>query len=179
MLFEKLFCSFFNPLISLYIYYDQYEKIWRKNKQKFPRFVSMEMAAIFDVRALTKVGPTYNFKTVSSNFVEYKKSECFKEVSLCIFLEYYSIMMHRKLHSILPKKWPRKWDRNMTFSSKMHNGEKAFEVLLYLGLYIYTMQASHKRCAFLCKWVHFGNMSYMYGKFDHFSAWKCQQIKIH
>ena len=32
-LVEKLFCSFFNPVISLYIYYDQYEKIWRKNKK--------------------------------------------------------------------------------------------------------------------------------------------------
>ena len=55
MLVEKLFCSFFNPLISVYIY-DQYEKIWRKNQNHFfPRFVSMEMAAIFDFRALTKV----------------------------------------------------------------------------------------------------------------------------
>ena len=26
VLVDKLFCSFFNPLISLYIYYDQYEK---------------------------------------------------------------------------------------------------------------------------------------------------------
>ena len=55
VLVEKLFCSFFNPAISLYIYYDQYEKIWRKKKKKFPRLVSMEMAAIFDFRALTKV----------------------------------------------------------------------------------------------------------------------------
>ena len=35
VLVEKLFCSFFNPLISLYIYYDQYEKIWRKNQNNF------------------------------------------------------------------------------------------------------------------------------------------------
>ena len=34
-------CSFFNPVISLYIYNDL--------------LVSMEMAAIFDFRALTKV----------------------------------------------------------------------------------------------------------------------------
>ena len=34
VLVEKLFCSFFNPLISLYIYYDQYEKIRRE--KKFP-----------------------------------------------------------------------------------------------------------------------------------------------
>ena len=43
-------------LLIFYIYYDQYEKICRKNKIVFfPRFVSMEMAAIFDFRALTKV----------------------------------------------------------------------------------------------------------------------------
>ena len=35
VLVEKLFCSFFNPAISLYIYYDQYEKIWRKNPKFF------------------------------------------------------------------------------------------------------------------------------------------------
>ena len=57
VLVEKQFCSFFNPAISLYIYYDQYEKILRKKSKKifFPRLVSMEMAAIFDFRALTKV----------------------------------------------------------------------------------------------------------------------------
>ena len=59
VLVEKLFCSFFNPLISFYIYYDQYKKYGEKNMEKkndfFPRFVSMEMAAIFDFRALTKV----------------------------------------------------------------------------------------------------------------------------
>ena len=56
VLVEKLFSSFFNPLISLYIYYDQYEKILKKTKIIFsPRFVSMEMAAIFDFRAFTKV----------------------------------------------------------------------------------------------------------------------------
>ena len=53
MLVEKLFCSFFNPLISLYIYYDQYEKILRE--KKIPRFVYVEMVAIFDFRAHTKV----------------------------------------------------------------------------------------------------------------------------
>ena len=55
VLAEKLVCSFFNTVISLYIY-DQYEQILRKNKKKFfPRLVSMEMADIFDFRALTKV----------------------------------------------------------------------------------------------------------------------------
>ena len=50
---RKTVLLIFNPLISLYIYYDQYEKIWRK--KKFTRFVSMEIAAIFDCRAPTKV----------------------------------------------------------------------------------------------------------------------------
>ena len=54
MLVEKLFCSFFNPVILLYIYYDQYEKICRKKKIS-PQLVSMEMTAIFDFRALTRV----------------------------------------------------------------------------------------------------------------------------
>ena len=53
MLVEKLFCSFVNPLISS-IYYDQYEKYGEKNNF-FPKFVSMEIASIFDFRALTKV----------------------------------------------------------------------------------------------------------------------------
>ena len=53
VLVEKLFHSFSNPQISLYIYYDQYEKYGEKNEIIFfPRFVSMEMAAIFDFRAL-------------------------------------------------------------------------------------------------------------------------------
>ena len=53
---RKLFWSFFNPLISLYIYYDQYEKYGEKNEIIFfQRFVSMEMAAIFDFSALTNV----------------------------------------------------------------------------------------------------------------------------
>ena len=42
VLVRKLFCSFFNPLISLYIYYDQLsmKKIWRKKQNNvFPRFV--------------------------------------------------------------------------------------------------------------------------------------------
>ena len=55
MLVEKLFCSFVNPLISLCIYYGQYEKYGEKiNIIVSPQFVSMEIAAIFDVRALTK-----------------------------------------------------------------------------------------------------------------------------
>ena len=52
VLVEKLFCSFFNPVISLYIYYDQYEKILRN---KFPLLVFLKMAAIFDFRALDKI----------------------------------------------------------------------------------------------------------------------------
>ena len=57
VLVEKLFCSFFNTAISLYIYYDQYEQNMEKKSKKlfFPLLVYMEMAAIFDFRALTKV----------------------------------------------------------------------------------------------------------------------------
>ena len=54
MLVEKLFCSFVNPLISSCIYYDQYEK-YGENFFFPPKFVSMEIASIFDFRALTKV----------------------------------------------------------------------------------------------------------------------------
>ena len=54
MLVEKLLCSFVNPLISSCIYYDQYGKYGEKNNF-FPKFVSMEIASIFDFRALTKV----------------------------------------------------------------------------------------------------------------------------
>ena len=55
MLVEKLFCSFVNPLISSCIYYDQYMKNMEKKIIFFPKFVSMEIASIFDVKALTKV----------------------------------------------------------------------------------------------------------------------------
>ena len=58
MLVEKLFCSFVNPFISLYIYYDQYEKYGENTKKISPRLVSMETVAIFDFRALTKVHTT-------------------------------------------------------------------------------------------------------------------------
>ena len=37
------------------MYYDQYKKYGEKKNDFFPRFVSMEMAAIYDFRALTKV----------------------------------------------------------------------------------------------------------------------------
>ena len=70
----------------------------------------------------------------------------FKEISFCTFLEYYSIMTHSKFHSILPKKLLRKWYRNTTFSSKMHNGENAFEVLLYL----YKQCKQHTKICVFC-----------------------------
>ena len=70
MLVEKLFCSFFNPLISLYIFYDQYEKLWRKNKNNFfPAVRFHGNGAIFDFRALIKVH-NYNSKTGTSNAVK-------------------------------------------------------------------------------------------------------------
>ena len=42
----------------------------KKQNNFFPRFVSMDMVAIFDFRALTKVQGTYNFKTATSNAVK-------------------------------------------------------------------------------------------------------------
>ena len=44
------------------------------------------------------------------------------------------------------KKWLRKWYRNTTFSSKMHNGENAFEVLLYL----YKQCKHHTKICIFC-----------------------------
>ena len=53
---RKTVLLIFQPTHLIYIYYDQYEKIWRNKKKKnSPCFVSMEMAAIFNFRALTKV----------------------------------------------------------------------------------------------------------------------------
>ena len=96
----------------------------------------------------------------------------FKEISFCAFLEYYSIMIHSKFHSILPKNGT---DTRL-LAKKMHNGENAFEVLAFL----YKQCKHHTQNAFsVYKWIYFGNMSYMYGQFDHFSTWKCQQLKIH
>ena len=67
---RKTILLIFQPTHLLYIYYDQYEKIWRKNKIIFfPVLISMELATIFDFRAHTKVH-IYNFKTSSSNAVK-------------------------------------------------------------------------------------------------------------
>ena len=55
----------------------------------------------------------------------------------------------------------------MNFSEKMHNGKNAFEVLLYL----YKQCKHHTKDAFtVYKLIHFGNMSYMYGKIDNLST---------
>ena len=48
-----------------------------------------------------------------------------------MFLEYFSILIHNKFHSILQKNGQENGNET-TFSSKMHNGENAFEVLLYI-----------------------------------------------
>ena len=57
----------------------------------------------------------------------------------------------------------------------MHNGENSFEV----SLCPYKQCKHHTKDAFsVYKWIHFGNMSYMYGKLDHFLH-ICQQLKIH
>ena len=64
MLVEKLCCSFFKPVISLYIYYDQYEKIWRK---KIPAVGFHGNGG--HLRYVSHQG-TYNFKTTTSNAVK-------------------------------------------------------------------------------------------------------------
>ena len=65
MLVEKLFCSFSTHLFHCTLNYDQYEKNMEK-KNVFQRFVSMEMAAIFDFRALMKVHKTAASTAVKS-----------------------------------------------------------------------------------------------------------------
>ena len=56
---RKTVLLIFQPTYFIVHFYDQYEKIRIKTKIIFcPRFVSMEMAAIFDFRALTKVHMT-------------------------------------------------------------------------------------------------------------------------
>ena len=91
MLVEKLFCSFFNPVISLYIYHDHYEKYGEK---KFPAVGSMEMAAILNFRALTKVH--YNIKTTSSDAVKscthlediYMKKHVYRSVLVLLTIKF-------------------------------------------------------------------------------------------
>ena len=56
----------------------------------------------------------------------------FKEISFCTFLEYYSIMIRSKFHSILPKNGKEKGTETRLLAQKCINGENAFEVLLYL-----------------------------------------------
>ena len=71
----------------------------------------------------------------------------FYEILLCTFLEYYSIMIHSKFHSILPKNGQENGtEMFMNVGKKIR--ENAFEVLLYLIIYISTMQVSHKRWVF-------------------------------
>ena len=69
MLVEKLFCSFFfNPLISLYIYYDQYEKYG-----EIVFFLISLGSFPWKWQPYSILGhsrrPTYNFKTAASTAV--------------------------------------------------------------------------------------------------------------
>ena len=69
VLVKKLFCSFFNPVISLYIYYDQYEKIWgKKSKKKIPEVGFHGNGS--HIRFYGTHQGTYNFKTASSSSVK-------------------------------------------------------------------------------------------------------------
>ena len=53
----KLFCSFVNPRIPLYMYYDQCEQLWWKKQNVFFSAVRfMKMATILDFIALINVG---------------------------------------------------------------------------------------------------------------------------
>ena len=65
MLVEKLFSSFFNPVISLNIYYDQYEKC---GHIFFPALGFRENGG--HIRFYGTHQGTYNFKTPSSNGVK-------------------------------------------------------------------------------------------------------------
>ena len=74
-----------------------------------------------------------NTKRIQQNFrfCWIKKIRMFKEIFLCTFSEYYSIMMHSNFHSILPKNGQENGTETWLLAKKMHNGENAFEVLLY------------------------------------------------
>ncbi len=77
-------------------------------------------------------------------------------------------MIHSKFQSILPKNGQENGTETWILAKKKkHNGENAFEILLYL-----YKQCKHntKDVLFVYKWIHFGTMSYMYGKFDHLST---------
>ena len=75
-----------------------------------------------------------------------KKSECLNRN----FLMYvFRILFNNDPQQISfhsAKKWLRKWYRKKTFSSKMHNGENAFEVLLYL----YKQCKHHTKICVFC-----------------------------
>ena len=76
-------------------------------------------------------------------------------------------MIHSKFQSILPKNGQENGTETRILAKMMHNGENAFEVLLYL----YKQCNHHTKYAFsVYKLIHFGNMSYMYGKIDHLST---------
>ena len=66
---EKLFCSIFNPLISLNIYYDQYQKIRRKNQNNFFPAVRFRGNG-GHIRLHGTHQGTYKFKTATSNAVK-------------------------------------------------------------------------------------------------------------
>ena len=69
VLVEKLFWSFINPVISLYIYYDQYEKnMEKKTNDFFPAVGFHENGS--HIRCYGTHQGTYNFKTASSNAVK-------------------------------------------------------------------------------------------------------------
>ena len=70
----------------------------------------------------------------------------FKEISFCSFFRILFNNGPQQISFNSAKKWLRKWYRNTTFSSKMHNGENAFEVLLYL----YKQCKHHTKICVFC-----------------------------
>ena len=54
----------------------------------------------------------------------------FKEMTLCRFLEYYSVMIHSKFHSILPKNGQENGTETRLLTQKCIMEKTHFEVLL-------------------------------------------------
>ena len=76
----------------------------------------------------------------------------FKDISFCKFLEYYSIMIHNKFHSILQKNGQEQWYRNMTQKCIMEKTHLKFSFFLYKQCKHHSKNAfSVYKCKF---WKH-------------------------
>ena len=115
MLVETLFCSFFNPIISLYIYYDQYEKIWRQNKNKNPA------ARFHGNSGHIRFGGTYNFKTAASTAV--KSCIHIEDIQMKKRTEVFLLLLHNQFLIIFCVKNTTKIREHFRFclGEKIHN----------------------------------------------------------